>query len=71
MPKMTMAVDLELSDIIKEARAAQMKIAKSQIQQNVEQTKKSCNEQKTGEQNAVETISKEEIQKIEQNNPRQ
>ena len=65
IPKIAMAVDLELNDKIKEAREAQMKIAKSQIKQNVAQTKQqfSTNTPVKGEQNAVEKLNPNEILK--------
>lgn len=65
MPKISMAVDLELSDVIREARETQMKIAKSQIEQNIENTKKQIQEntQKEEEKSLVEKLNEEEIMK--------
>ena len=64
MPKSCIAaVDLVLSDVIREAREAQMKIAKTQIRQNVEETKKQINNnsQLNGEQSAIEKLNPKEI----------
>ena len=68
MPKSCIAaVDLVLSDVIRDAREAQMKIAKTQIQQNVEQTKSQINKNNMpeGEQSAAEKLNTKEIMKQE------
>ncbi len=67
MPKSCIAapLDFQLSDVIHNARLNQMKIAKSQIQENVQQTKKQFNQNdtKNDEQNAVEKLNPDEIMK--------
>lgn len=62
------AQDLVLSDVIREAREAQMKIAsKEQIKTNIEQTKKQINNNNTieGEHHAAEKLNPNEIIKKE------
>ncbi len=67
MPRTCIAapVDFQLSDVIRNAREAQMKIAKSQIQQNIEQTKEQFKQKEinNGEQTAVEKLNPDEIMK--------
>ena len=63
MPKAGLAVDLELSDIIKNARELQMQAEKSQIEQTVAQTKEQFAQKQivNGEQTAIEKLNPEKI----------
>lgn len=64
MPQLCMAVDLELSDVIREAREVQMKVAdKTEIQQNVQKTRDEYKAQSQiqGEKSACEKLNPEEI----------
>ena len=58
MPKMGLAQDLELSDIIREARENQMQVAKSQIEQTLSKTKE---QYAKAEQSAEEKLIPEKI----------
>ena len=66
MPLSSMAVDFELSDVIREARETELHLVdKSQIQQNAEQTKNelSAQSQIQGEKSAIEKLKPDEITK--------
>jgi len=62
------AAELELSDVIKEAREAQFRQAAKpdDIQKNVQQVKNEIKKQQTCEQNAAEKINPQEIMQQKQ-----
>lgn len=67
MPMVSLAVNFELTDVIREARETQMQIAaKSQIKENVEQIKQQYSQ--NGEQSAIEKINPSEIMQQETQN---
>lgn len=68
MPQISMAIDFELSDKIREARESELKLVKTQIKQNVEQAKENykTQSQPIGEQMIVEKLKPNEIMQFEE-----